>query len=172
MTQIRLTGQLFVFFATLSLLACSAKEVDLCTLLTLQEVQELRPSAVSGVLEKRHPNTPNPMMNKKEVKHCVWNDAEGNNVLLLAAGLATKNPLVDINEFIYGDTVRIEPISGVGLSAVAVFSLDDENSNLVKFNTQGKIFSIELYSSFVGDENSKSFNVIKGLAKSALDRLQ
>jgi len=172
MTQIRLTGQLFVFIASLSLFACSAKEVDLCTLLTLQEVQKVSPRAVSGTQEKLHPNTPNSMVNEKEVKYCVWNDAEGNNVLMLAAGFATKNSLVDINEFIYGKTVRIEPISRVGLSAVAVFSLESDGSNLVKFNTQGKIFSIELYSSFVGDENSKSFNVIKGLATSALDRLQ
>ncbi len=165
-------GQLFVLLTSISLFACSAEEADLCELLTLEEVQKLNPRTVSGIQEKLYPKTPNPMVNEKEVNYCVWSDAEGKNVLLLAAGHATKNSLLDVNRFIYGETARIEPVSGVGHSAVAVFSLEEGVSKFVKFNTQGKTFSIELYSPFVGDESSQSFSIIEDLASNALYRLQ
>ena len=92
----------------------------------------MSPSAVSGVQDKRYPNTPNSRVNENKVKYCVWNDDEGNNVLMLAAGLAAKNTLVDVNKFIYGETAHVIPVSGVGLSAAAVFTLEADDTKLVK----------------------------------------
>jgi len=153
-----------------SLAACSAllagcvSKVDLCTLVTAQEVQALNATVTSCKTEERAPLRNNP---NARAKFGVWKDANGADVFAVANDVAPKQALVEHLRLLVGAGTRVQLVSDVGSDAAVAFDGD----RMVLFEAHDRTYLIQALAPQVADETSRDFAVVKGLVAKALARM-
>ena len=156
--------EVWALAAWCSLLVSCVSKVDLCTLVTAQEVHALDSTVTSCKTEERAPlkNKPN-----ARAKFGVWKNANGNDVFAVANDVAPKQALVEHLRLLVGTSTRVQQVSDVGFDAAVAFDSD----HMVLFEAHDRTFLIQALAPQVADETSRDFAVVKGLVDKALARM-
>ena len=144
--------------------ACTEKGVDFCNLLSVSEVQEFDRKVISHEMGER---------GGVATRYCIYKNVDGEEVFLLSIGNRTKNmPHEMLQTYVplmEGEN-EVEIVDGVGNTAAALFSEDDEKNKLRILIANGDKWSITVRAWGVSDKNSTKFRKVKELANKALSR--
>jgi len=146
------------------LLASCVSKVDLCTLVTAREVQELNPTTTSCETEERAPLKNDP---GARAMFGVWRDASGADVFAVANDVAPKQALDRHLRRLVGTAARVEHVPGVGSDAAVAFDSD----RMILFEAHDGTYLVQIFAPQVADQTSREFAVVKGLADKALGRM-
>lgn len=106
-------------------------------------------------------------------RYCIYKNVDGEDVFLLSIGNRTKNMPHEILQtyvpLMEGEN-EVEIVDGVGNTAAALFSDDDEQDKLRILIANGDKWSITVRAWGVSDKNSTKFRKVKELANKALSR--
>jgi hypothetical protein len=126
-SQIVKVGQMRILVLVLLSLfgsACTEKGLDFCNLLSVSEVQEFDRKVISHEMGER---------GSIPARYCIYKNVDGEGVFLLAIGNRTKNMPHEILQtyvpLMEGEN-EVEIVDGVGNTAAALFSDDDEKNKL------------------------------------------
>jgi hypothetical protein len=160
-TPIRFTANALL---CLLILGCSS-DPDFCSLLSINEVQTFDADIVSGEMGVRGETFP--------TRYCIYKDTIDEEVLLLSIGNPTKNlPYYILQTYIpymEGEN-RVEMIDGLGQSAAALFSEDEQTDRLRFLLANGVEWSVTIRAKGVSDTQSEKFTLLKNLGNKALSR--
>jgi hypothetical protein len=149
----------------LLVLGCSSGDPDFCSLLSINEVQTFDAGIVSGEMGVRGETFP--------TRYCIYRNTIDEEVLLLSIGNPTKNlPYYILQTYVpymEGEN-RVEMIDGLGLSAAALFSDDEETDRLRFLLANGDDWSVTIRAKGVSDTQSEKFALLKNLGNKALSR--
>jgi hypothetical protein len=154
---------LLVFY--LMIVGCSAKPLDYCKLLTLQEVGRLHENTVSAKMEQWYQSTDHPTW------YCTWKDHTEKNLLSLSISLKGPTSASTFLSTFSGGSPVVD-VSGVGSDAAAMFYKGDGGLDRVTLVARKSGWSLDIRSAIVGDETGESFKALKELANQAFVRLE
>lgn len=150
--------------ACCGLLASCVSKVDLCTLVTAQEVMALNSTTATCTTEDRAPLKNDP---SARAKFGIWKDANGTDGFAVANDVAPKQALVRHLRRLVGTAARVEHVPGVGSDAAVAFDSD----HMILFEAHDGTFLVQVLAPQVADQASRDFAVAIDLVGKALGRM-
>jgi hypothetical protein len=147
------------------LAGCTGDKLDFCRLLSVSEVQEFHPGVSACHMDVRGKAAP--------TNYAIYTTGNNDEVFLLSIGNVTKNPPYQVLEaymvYLEGENT-VEPVTGIGNSAAALFSDDFDADKFRILIANGDDWSVTIRAAGIVNVDADRFHVLKKLGNLALER--